>query len=90
MLNNYCVEAVCYNNTVNSSLYKPEDCRNNLCSSQTLSPTLPDVADHPHWFFSCTLFIGGAIHLLMSLMMLASFFVINTPQVNNPFNELRM
>ena len=88
MLNRYCVEAVCYSNNINSSVFTPEDCNRSLCVYEALSPTVPDFSDHRHWFFSYTLYIGGVIHLYMSLQMLLSFFILNVTDVNPiPFHQ---
>ena len=84
LLNSYCVEAVCYNNIVNSTMFTPEDCSGGSCVSEQLSPTVPDVDDHPHWFFSYALFIGGSIHLLLSLLMLIFFFALNISDFGTP------
>ena len=75
-LNSYCVEAVCYNNSVNSTTFTPEDCSGGLCVSEQLSPTVPDVGDR-HWFFFFALIIGGAIHVILSIFMVAFFFILN-------------
>ena len=87
MLNTYCIDAVCYNNNVNSSMFTPEDCNRSLCIYKSLIPTEPDISDHTfHWFFSCAgvLYIGGGIHLIMSVIMVASFFITHTPDVEFP------
>ena len=81
MLNSYCVEAVCYNNNVNSTIFTPEDCSGGSCVSEYLSPSIPDVGDHPHWFFCYALHIGGAIHLIISILVVGLFFVLNYRQL---------
>ena len=58
-------------------MFVPENCNSSLCTSETLVPTAPDISDHPHWFFSYALYIGGIIHLLLSIIMLAFFFVLS-------------
>ena len=75
ILNSYCVEAVCYNNSVNSTIFTPEDCSGGSCMSEQYSPTIPDVGDHPHWFFNYALYSGGAIHTLISLIMFVLFLL---------------
>lgn len=89
LLNGYCVDAVCYNNSVNSSLFTPEDCDRSSCASQTIVPSVPDIGDRPHWFFDCTLYICGSIHSIMSLLMALSYFIRFTPDVRLPqLNEV--
>ena len=88
MLNRYCVEAVCYSNNINSSVFTLGDCNHSLCVSEALTPTVPDIGNHPQWFFSYTLYIGGVIHLLMSLAVLLFFFILNAADVNPvPFHQ---
>ena len=77
MLSGYCVEASCYNSDVNDSMFMPEQCDSSYCEVvETLVPTVPDIDDR-HWFFDYALYIGGGIHLLMSLAMVISYFLIN-------------
>ena len=77
MLNQYCVETSCYNNFVNST-FTPSDCDRHLCTvAKILTPTVPE--DSSHWFFDYFLYFGGTIHLVMSLAMLMSYFLINAP-----------
>ena len=83
-LNMYCREAVYYNNNINSSIFAPEDCNRSLCVSETLVPTMPDLDDHRHWFFSYVLYIGGVIHLLLSVTMLVLFFILNAQDFSRP------
>ena len=83
MLNNYCVDAVCYNNNINNSIFSPEDCNRNLCVSETVTPTVPDIRDHSHWFFYA-LYIGGGIHLLLTLAMVAFFVIFYAPHYSHP------
>ena len=53
MLNSDCMEAVCYNNSVNGTKFTPEDSSAGSCMPQLqqFNLTMPDVGDHPHWFF---------------------------------------
>ena len=75
LLNSYCVEAVCYNNSFDSIMFTPEDCSGGSCVSEQLRPTVPDVDNH--WFFSYALFICGSIHSLLSFLMLILFIILN-------------
>ena len=84
MLNRYCVDAVCYNSNVSSSIFTSEDCNRSLCVSEALIPSVPDIRDDKHWFFSYALYIGGSIHSLLSLIMLIFFLVINAPDFQPP------
>ena len=85
MLNGYCVNAVCYNNSIISdSIFTPDDCNPSLCASEAVVPTEPDIGDQPHWFFNYALNFGGTLHLLMSVAMALSFFTIYTPDVEIP------
>ena len=43
--------------------------------AKILTPTIPE--DRDHWFFDHALYVGGAIHFLMSLSMLISYTLIN-------------
>ena len=74
----YCVQASCYNNVVNNnSTFTSDLCNSSYCEvEKTLVPTLPDIDDN-HWFFDYFLYIGGVIHLWMSLTMTISYFLIN-------------
>lgn len=73
-LNAFCVEMSCYNN--NNSAFISSQCDNSYCETETVVPTVPDI-DNRHWFFDYALYAGGAIHLLMSLAMVISYFLIN-------------
>ena len=86
-LNSYCVETVCDNHAINSSMFTPENCSHSLCVSDALTPTVPDINSNPHWFFSYILYVGGVIHLLMSCTMVIFFFVMNSPYFNLPLYE---
>ena len=77
--NKYCLESVCYNNSVNSSIFTTQDCNHSLCVSETHTPTVPDTSNHRHWFFCYTLYCCGTIHLVWSALMLAFFFALNAP-----------
>ena len=78
MLSGYCLEAFCYSNTVDNSTFASNLCDPNYCKvTKTLVPTLPSISDN-HWFFNYFLYIGGSIHLLMSLAMVISYFLINS------------
>ena len=83
MLNSYCVDTVCYDNNVSSSLFTPVDCNRSLCVSEALVPTVPDITND-HWFFTYALRIGGGIHSFLSLFLLISFLVINAPDFQPP------
>ena len=87
MLNSYCVEAVCYNNSVNNTIFTPEDCSGGSCVSEQRFPTIPDVEDDPHWFFSYVLYIGGSFHLLLSLLMAMLFLFLNAPDFSAPYKD---
>ena len=79
MLSGYCMETSCYNNIVDDSAvnFTSDSCDPSYCEvAKTLVPTLPDINNN-HWFFDYALYIGGAIHLLMSLAMVISYFLIN-------------
>ena len=84
------MEAVCYNNSINSTTFTPEDCSGGSCVSEQLIPTIPDIGDHSHWFFSCALFIGGSIHLLLSLLMALFFFALNFPDFGTPDKDVEV
>ena len=79
VLKKYCLEVVCYNNSVNSSIFTPQDCNHSSCVSEAHIPSVPDISDHPHWFFSYTLYCCGAIHLILSVLMLVFFIILNVP-----------
>ena len=87
LLNRYCVDAVCHNSMVNSSIFAPEDCNSSLCVSEVLTPSQPDIGDHSHWFFTYALYIGGGIHLVASLLMLIFYLILNTPDFQPPLFE---
>ena len=88
LLNSYCVEAVCYNNSIVNTMFTPEDCSGGSCVPEQLSPTVPDVDDHPHWFFSYALFYGGSFHLLLSLLMAIFYFALNTSDFRIPDKDV--
>ena len=67
----YCMEDLCRINRTNSS-----DCKSSNCEMETCVPTIPDI-DNYHWFFDNLLYLGGTIHLVMSLAMAVSYFLIN-------------
>ena len=73
-LSGYCQDVSCYGDTIENSTFMPNNCDNNLC--KTVTPTTP-VDQNKHWFFDYALYIGGSIHLLMSLTMVTSYFLIN-------------
>ena len=52
-------------------------------------PSVPQQEDN-QWFFSYVLYIGGGIHLLMSLVMTISYFLINGSNFVMPrvFNQM--
>ena len=76
MLNGYCVETSCYDNVVSNSTFTSDQCDRSFCKvAKTLIPTVPD--DNQHWFFDYFLYIGGTIHLMMSIAMLVSYLLIN-------------
>ena len=71
------METSCYNNIVDNSTFTSDLCDPNYCKvTKTLVPTLPNINDN-HWFFDYFLYIGGSIHLWMSLGMVISYFLIN-------------
>ena len=72
-LNGYCVEASCHNNIIDST-FTLDQCDSSFC--EVAVPTVPNI-DNRHWFFDYVLYIGGTIHLLMSLTMVISYFLIN-------------
>lgn len=75
MLNNYCVQTSCYNNLISNTTFTTSDCNQSLCTvAKVLTPTVPE--DNGHWFFDYFLYVGGAIHLLMSLSLLISYYLI--------------
>lgn len=76
----HCLVTSCYNsNNTNSS----NVCDSSYCEMKTPVPTVPDIDNHywffrsHHWFFDFFLYIGGSIHLMMSLGMAVSYFLIN-------------
>ena len=84
LLNGYCVETSCYSNVVDNSTFTSDQCNSSFCKvAKTLVPTLPDI-DNGHWFFDYFLYIGGVIHLLMSITILISYFLINKPNFALP------
>ena len=77
MLSGYCVETSCYYNIVDNSTFTSDFCNPSYCEVENIHvPTLPDINNN-HWFFDYFLYIGGVIHLLMSIVMATSYFVIN-------------
>jgi len=46
-----------------------------LNGTEIIVPTVPDQSQN--WFFSFVLYIGGSIHLLMSLAMVITYFLVN-------------
>ena len=96
MLNRYCVEAVCQNSIVNSNIFTPDDCNRSSCVSEALIPSEPDIGDHSHWFFTYALYIGGGIHLIMSLFMLIFFLILNLipdfklPDIQKTYYKFRL
>lgn len=76
LLSGYCMERLCHNNTIINSTFTPNQCDPSYCTEETVVPTVPDL-DNSHWFFDYALYIGGAIHLSMSLAMVISYFLIN-------------
>ena len=76
-LSDYCVERLCQNNSVSNSTFSPRDCTDDYCMRETAVPTTPDINSR-HWFFDYFLYIGGGIHLSMSLAMVISYFLINS------------
>ena len=46
-----------------------------LNGTEIIVPTVPHETNN--WFFSYVLYIGGSIHLLMSLAMVITYFLIN-------------
>ena len=75
LLSGYCTR-LCHNNMTTNSMFTPNQCNINYCTEETAVPTVPDI-DNSHWFFDYALYIGGGIHLLMSLAMVISYFLIN-------------
>ena len=75
-LSGYCMQASCLNNNISSQNFTLGNCDSSYCIEETAVPTVPDI-DDPHWFFDFALYIGGAVHLLMSLAMVISYFLIN-------------
>lgn len=76
-LNSYCLETSCYANNLLSNNFTATDCDSELCSiAKSLIPTLPENDGRSHWFFGYALYIGGGIHLLMSIAMVMSYFLI--------------
>ena len=76
-LNGYCVKTSCYKNPLTNNItLNPDQCNQSYCEKETLVPTIPDH-DYHHWFFYYALYVGGTIHLLMSLAMVISYFLIN-------------
>ena len=67
----YCMETFCYVSGTNLSV-----CNSDYCEMETRVPSIPDI-DNNHWFFDNFLYTGGAIHLVMSLAMTVSYFLIN-------------
>ena len=72
-LSGYCESISCYGDPVLNSTFMPSDCDDNLC--KIVTPTTPE--QNSHWFFDYALYIGGTIHLLMSLAMLISYLLNN-------------
>ena len=56
--------------------YMPEIFFRKLNGTEVAVPAAPELEDN-NWFFSYVLYIGGGIHLLMSLVMTISYFIIN-------------
>ena len=78
MLSGYCV-ASCYNKVVDNSTFTSDWCNRSYCEvDETVVPTVPDI-DNYHWFFNTVLYIGGVPHLVLSLFMVISYFLINAP-----------
>ena len=76
-LSGYCIETSCHNNHVNDSTFTPDLCNSSYCKvEKVLVPTVPDINDR-HWFFDYVLYIGGSIHLFMSLVMVIYYFLVN-------------
>ena len=76
----HCLVTSCYNHiTTNSS----NVCDSSYCEMKTPVPTVPDSDNDfwflhgHHWFFDFALYAGGIIHLLMSLGMVISYFLIH-------------
>ena len=72
-LSGYCQSVSCYRDTIENSTFMPNDCDDNLC--KIVTPTTPD--QNSHWFFDYALYIGGSIHLLMSLARFISYLLNN-------------
>ena len=75
-LNGYCVQTSCYRNIISNNTFNSSLCNPTYCEVETPVPTIPDI-DNLHWFFDYALYIGGGIHLLISLAMLISYFLVN-------------
>ena len=60
-----------------------------LNGTEVAVPAVPELEDN-NWFFSYALYIGGGIHLLMSLVMAISYFIINRSNFVMPavFNRM--
>ncbi|XP_065894275.1 inositol 1,4,5-trisphosphate-gated calcium channel ITPR1-like isoform X2 [Dysidea avara] len=56
--------------------WNSESPKRRLNGTEIVVPAVPELQDK-HWFFSYVLYIGGAIHLLMSLGVAISHFLIN-------------
>ena len=76
-LSGYCVAASCYKNNVSNGTNSSALCNPTYCEMESPVPTVPDIDDNRHWFFDIFLYIGGAVHLSMSLAMVISYFLIN-------------
>ena len=78
-LHTYCLETSCYNNNILSANFSANDCTRDLCAiEKSLTPSIPEDDGRSHWFFGYALYIGGGIHLLMSIAMVMSYFLINS------------
>ena len=76
-MNTFCLEASCYNNNIFSTNFTVADCDREQCTiAQSLTPSIPENDGRSHWFFGYALYIGGGIHLLMSIAMVMSYFLI--------------
>ena len=51
-------------------------CDRSYCVNEAVVPSIPDFVNS-HWFFDFFLYIGGAIHLAISLAMAISYFLIH-------------
>ena len=79
MLSSYCAETSCYNKVVDNSTFTSDLCNHSYCEvDKTVVPTVPDI-DNYHWFFNTVLYIGGVAHLMLSLFMVISYFLVNAP-----------